>query len=238
MIRWWLLAALLLPCPGCLGGSTGPDLADADLRVLYIGNSLTFTNDLPGLVQALAAGGGRSASHVTIARPDFSLEDHWARGVASEIRRLRPDVVVMQQGPSSLPTSREHLVHWSGQIAAVGREVGAEPALFMVWPDASRLAAFPDVAASYAAAAAVVSGRLLPAGGTWLEAWELEPELSFYGPDGFHPSYLGSLAAAFTIYAVLFEADPATIPGLDDGVPDHVLATLRAATAAAVDEAW
>jgi hypothetical protein len=242
--KWLAIILALFPGGACLGDISGPeapppgDFTDADLRVLFVGNSLTYTNNLPGLVLALANAGGKSVSQVTIAWPGFSLEDHWHNGLAAEIRRLKPDVIVMQQGPSSLPESRSHLVFWAGQVAITGREVGAEPALLMVWPEAAREFAFPDVAVSYATAAAEASGLLVPAGGTWLKAWELNPSLGFYGGDGFHPSYLGTLAAAHTLYAVLFEVEPGAIPELADGVPSDVLDVLHAAVAASLSENW
>lgn len=232
-------AALLMSAPAsCGSNSTGPTLPDADLRILFIGNSLTSTNNLPGLVQALAQANGRSMSQVAVTAPNFSLEEHWQTGIAAEIRRLRPDVVVMQQGPSSLPASRAHLIHWAGLVAGVAREVGAVPTLYMVWPDASRLFAFPDVAGSYAAAAEAVGGDLLPAGGTWLKAWDLDASLGLYGPDGFHPSYLGTLAAAWTIYAVLFNVEPSDLPVLADGVTGEQRVLLRQAVAASLAETW
>jgi hypothetical protein len=150
---------------------------DADVKILFIGNSLTYVHDVPGLVRQLAAHDDLSVSTATIAYPDYALEDHWNNGIADEIRRLRADIVVMQQGPSSLLDSRTHLVHWSQQLAAVVREAGGEPALYMVWPDVTRRFAFPDVEASYAQAAQAVGGRLLPAGTTWLRAWDQNSDL-------------------------------------------------------------
>jgi hypothetical protein len=48
------------------------------LRVLFIGNSLTYTNDLPGIVKAFAQADRQQAFESrTIAFPNYSLEDHW-----------------------------------------------------------------------------------------------------------------------------------------------------------------
>lgn len=209
---------VVLTGTACTQASTGVEPADTELRLLFIGNSLTRTHDVPGLVEALAQAAGRSLSQTAIVAPNSSLEDHWNAGVADDIRRLRADVVIMQQGPSSLPESREHLALWSERLAEVIREAGGEPALYTVWPPADRRFAFADVVTSYATAAAAVDGLLLPAGATWLEAWKLDPSLPLYGPDGFHPSYLGAFAAALTIYAVLFDVEPSAAPSLDDAV--------------------
>lgn len=221
----------------CGTTSTGPGLDDADVRVLFIGNSLTYVHDVPGLVQALALADGRSMAHTALTMPDASLEDHWHAGAADQIRRLRPDIVVLQQGPSSLPESRTHLVQWTETFATVIREAGGEPALYMVWPSTARSFAFPDVIDSYAAAASAVGGRLLPAGATWVEAWKLDSSLEFHAADGFHASYLGALAAAQTIYAALFDADPAALPRLNDDVSERVLEVLSDAVAAST-AAW
>ncbi|NIW67124.1 MAG: hypothetical protein GWN23_26180, partial [Gemmatimonadetes bacterium] len=48
------LAAQAAALPGCSSGPglSGPGPAEADLRLLFVGNSLTYTNDLPNLVRA------------------------------------------------------------------------------------------------------------------------------------------------------------------------------------------
>jgi hypothetical protein len=223
---------------GCgLEAPTGPDpeIPEADLRVLFVGNSLTATNSLPGLVALLAEEAGLSFAWDAVVRPGSSLADHWNQGLEGAIRAAGADVVVLQQGPSTLPQNQEHLAHWAGVIAPVVREAGGEPALLMVWPSERRAAFFPDAYASYADAAREVDGIFIPAGQTWVEAWRLDPTLDFYGPDRFHPSYLGTLAAAHTVLAVLYDLDPADIPPLDDGLADSVRITLRDALRASFE---
>jgi len=52
-------------------------------RVLFIGNSLTAANDLPGLVDALSrATPGPVLECKALVFPDYSLEDHLTRGDA------------------------------------------------------------------------------------------------------------------------------------------------------------
>ena len=226
--------ALVLGILSCGSGDPVTGVPDADVRILYIGNSLTYVNDIPGLVQKMADLDGRSTAHAEITAPNYALEDHWAEGLEKRIRAIKPDVVVMQQGPSSLPESRTNLVEWSARIAGVVREVGGEVALYMVWPASDRQFAFTAVAESYSAAARAAGGRLLPAGMSWAEAWERDPQLQLYAEDGVHASYAGSLLAAETIYSVLFDVDPAAIPRLDDGVSDAQRAVFAEAIASSV----
>lgn len=235
--RWMLSLAVPILAACSSISVTAPKFDDdADVKILFVGNSLTYVHDVPGLVRQLAAHDDLSVSTATIAYPDFALEDHWNNGIADEIRRLRADIVVMQQGPSSLVDNRAHLVHWSQQLAAVVREAGGEPALYMVWPDATRRFAFADVETSYAQAAQAVGGRLLPAGTTWLRAWDEDSELPLYAGDGLHASYLGALAAAQTIYAGLFDVDASSINALNDNVSPARMSVLREAVAASIEQ--
>ena len=187
-----LLAATL---PAAAGQTT--------LRVLYVGNSLTEYNDLPQMVEAVsrATGGPRIVSRA-VALGGHSLEDHLARtaGALPGDGDVDWDFVVLQQGPSSLPESRVLLRRDVARFAEVIRAAGAEPAVYMVWPESTRPHAFPDVIESYRLAAADVGARLLPAGRAWQIAWSIEPGLALYGADGFHPSREGSLLAAIVIY--------------------------------------
>jgi hypothetical protein len=192
-----VLLALLQPAPA------------APMRILFIGNSLTYVNDLPGMVCTLARSTGRAVVCETVARPDFSLEDHW-RGEARAVIARGWDVVVLQQGPSALSESRALLVDYTRRFDAEIRKAGARTALYMVWPSRQRRGDFAAVRQSYAAAARAVNGTLLPAGEAWLAAWGADSALPLYGADGFHPSPMGSYLAAMTIYRQLLGPVPAT----------------------------
>jgi len=198
-------------------GSTAPNPgSDRNLRVLFIGNSLTYVNDLPSLVQQLAAAVGESTiATESVVFGNYSLQDHWIQGDAARaIERGGWDVVVLQQGPSALPESRALLVQYAQMFAEKIRAVGAQPALYMVWPGLSRSEAWDSVASSYADAAQAVNGILLPAGEALREAQRRDPTLQLFGEDGFHPSALGSYLAALVIYARLTGHSPAGIAAL------------------------
>src|SRR5215217_3527977 len=110
-----------------------------ELRVLYVGNSLTATNDLPAVVASLARSSGRRVDYRTIAFGGYSLEDHWYQGDArAALASGRWDVVVMQQGPSALPEGQAHLREWATRFADEARANGTRPALLTVWPESYR----------------------------------------------------------------------------------------------------
>jgi hypothetical protein len=216
--------------------------AEPPRRVLFVGNSLTAANDLPGLVAALSRAAGRAPLEVArVVRPGFSLDDHWRDGEARRrIREAGWDVVVLQQGPSSLPESRVELVRSTRRFAGEIRKAGALPALYMVWPESRRRHAFGAVAASYREAAQAVDGLILPVGDAWQAAWRRLPEAPLYGPDGFHPSPAGSYLAALTIYASLSAASPVGLPASlavgerSVALPEALALTLQQAAAEVV----
>jgi hypothetical protein len=173
-------------------------------RILFIGNSLTYANDLPAMVCTLARAAGRAVTCASVARPDVSLEDHWNSGPARATIAEGWDLVVLQQGPSALPESRTLLVEYVRRFDGLIRKTGARTAVYMVWPSRQRRADAPGVSQSYTAAARAVNGLLLPAGDAWRAAWAVDGGLALYGPDGFHPSPMGSYLAALVIYRQLF----------------------------------
>ena len=208
--------AALVALGGCRG-STGPK--PADLRVLFVGNSLTSVNDLPRMFAAVAASGGFRVATGRVVFDDVSLADHLLRGDAVDaIQEGDWDYVVMQQGPSGRPDSRTELIDVTRQFATIITAAGARPVLYMVWPDASRPTAFDSVSASYTAAADGVDALLAPAGDAWTAAWERKATLHLYGGDGFHPSPLGSYLAALSIYGALCGRSPAALDTRPVGV--------------------
>lgn len=212
LLRLLFCVLALAGTPACSSDPAAPNLPEADIRVLFVGNSLTYSNDLPGVVATVAGAAGLSVATASVAAPNYALEDHWHSGIAGVIRSLQPDYVVMQQGPSSLPESRVHLVAWTDTLSRVIREAGAEPALLMVWPGLDRWSFLDDVRDSYAAAAQEVEGVFIPAGEAVRALRAQHPELDPLGPDGFHPSVLGTIVSGMVVVATLFDVEVTGLP--------------------------
>jgi hypothetical protein len=208
--RTLLLVLPVLLAVGCaqISRSEGP----AALRVLFVGNSLTGTNDLPAVVATLARGLGTEIEYRTIAPGGMSLEDHWNAGQVPELLASGDwDAVVMQQGPSALPESQGNLREWAQRLADLARAHGTRPALLTVWPERERSGVMRHVIESYANAARAAGAELYPAGVAWQAAWRRKPGLPLYGPDAFHPSPLGTYLAALVIYEGLTGRQPPAV---------------------------
>jgi hypothetical protein len=183
--------------------------------VLFVGNSLTYVNDLPATVSAIATLAGDTVRVATAAGANLALIDHLNGGsdAVSRIEQGGWQFVVLQQGPTPAGLCRDSLVLWTQMFDQRIRAVGAETAVMMTWPNSSGSEAFFDtVRESFALAAASVTGVFMPAGEAWRSAWREDPSLALYGPDGFHPSPIGTFLAALEIYERITGRDVRTLP--------------------------
>jgi hypothetical protein len=191
----------------------GNDVLIEPQRVLFVGNSLTYSNDLPAMLVAIAAQAGKTLHADALTIPGASLQEHYEAGdVQVELQNGGYQLVIMQQGPSSLPESQMHLREWTRVMDEIIRDAGARPALYMVWPDATRFSFFDAVRRSYSNAALEVDGMFIPAGEAWRAAWRLDPNLSLFASDDFHPSALGTYGVALSMYAALYQRSPVGLP--------------------------
>ena len=128
MIR--LLGVLAIVAALGLGGSSAEAQPPSSLRVLFLGNSLTATNDLPSAVARVASRAGRRLDYRTVAPGGYALEDHWSNDESrAALADGHWDVAVMQQGPSALPESQANLREFALRWSAEARAHGARPAL-------------------------------------------------------------------------------------------------------------
>lgn len=214
---------------GCLLAVTGP-LAAAPLRVLFLGNSLTAGNDVPALVQAMAQLQGVDVQYAAVHPGGYAIEDHWRDGRQALLASGNYDVLVLQQGPSTLPESQAHLRQWTITWAAEARRHGTRPALYMIWPVRTQTNGFALVSESYRNAALAADAVVFPAGEAWQAALSANPSVQLYSSDDLHALPAGSFLAAMVIARGLVSLDPARVPASIRGitVPAATLATFRA----------
>lgn len=174
------------------------------LRVLFIGNSLTYANDLPRMVERLGAADGYRIETKTIASPNYALEDHLNEPHVQRAAREPWDFVVLQQGPSSLPESRAALIR---DTKAIARMFASRPstkiALLMVWPAQEHARSWDRVSESYLRAATATNGILIPAGERLRAALRQNPSSKLLAADGFHPTEAGTHIAALATYRAI-----------------------------------
>ncbi|MBX2927547.1 MAG: SGNH/GDSL hydrolase family protein [Saprospiraceae bacterium] len=183
-----------------------PGLGKNATRVLFVGNSLTYLNDLPGLFRDFAKEKGKNVRVEMLAFPNYSLADHWASGALQrKITSGKYSYIIVQQGPSSQAEGRAVLLEYGTKIKTLCSAHKAQLVFFMVWPARQHYHTFGGVINSYSEVARVTESLLCPVGKIWKEHFDATGNFSYYGEDAFHPSPKGSQVAAEIIYQTLFE---------------------------------
>lgn len=210
-------------------------------RVLFIGNSYTSVNDLPGVFARVAASGGHPVETGMVAPGGAFLADAVANpDVAAQLANPGWSFVVLQE-QSQRPAAMGERDRFAGavtQLAATARAAGARPLLLETWahragwPEAgmSFAAMQAAIAESYAAASAATGAAVAPAGEAWARAASADVGAALWQDDGSHPTPAGTYLVACVLYRSMFGSSPV---GLGDhgGLPDDVAARLQAIAA-------
>lgn len=232
----WLVT---LTCLHAHPGGGGSTIAQATpQRLLFIGNSLTYTNNLPLLVQEMYVAVKQPRPVIdAITGPNMSLGDHWLTpATRTKFIQGKWNYVILQQGPTSLAESQRELMKDMETIKPWLKQSGAKAAMFMVWPDITRKRFFPQVRQAYQNAASSVDGLFLPAGLAFHEVLSKEPRMNLF-TDGFHPSPLGTYLAAMVITSKLTGVAPDQFPASMMWARQHTIRLSQAEHQACINAA-
>jgi hypothetical protein len=192
------------------------------LRVYFVGNSLTFRNDLPGMVVEL----GRSLERPMqieagmTARDGMSLERHWQEGeVLRRMREKKWDVLVLQEQSSRLLADPEETERHLRLFADAARENGTEVILMQTWVRAETPELHERQRESYRRVAKAANVRLAPVGDAWNRARTELPGVALHDPDGLHASQAGTYLTAAVLVGMLAGRSPETAGPLASGDP-------------------
>ncbi len=175
------------------------------IKILFVGNSLTYTNQLPVLVEKEAKKYNLIVKTTLIAYPNYAIEDHWNDGKVHQLlEKEQYHFLILQQGPSSLAEGKRMLLDYGAKFKALCEAEQTQLAFYMVWPSLGYYSSFDKVIEHYTLAAQSNNALLCPVGSVWKAYIGKTKDTSYYGPDGFHPSKKGSAVAAEVILKTLF----------------------------------
>lgn len=221
--------------------------AQSHLNVLFIGNSYTHVNDLPSLIQQMAASGGDTLTHQSNTPGGCTFMQHCTNTSMTLICQGGWDFVVLQEQSQypSFPDSqiqRECLPYAKQLVDSIyANNPCAEPLFYMTWGrkygDTLNSPYFPPLG-TYNGMDSLLYLRYMtmkedndasvsPVGKVWHYIRDNYPSMELYQSDESHPSLIGSFAAACSFYAVMFRKDPTTV---------SYSSTLDSATAAIVKQ--
>jgi hypothetical protein len=221
------------------------------LRVLFIGNSYTFVNDLPGTLHALALAAGSDpaieVSSVTVG--GYTLQQHWDGPDARPAIAAGGLTHVVLQGQSTEPVGDPvSFETYAKLFAGAATGAHAQPVFYETWARKAGCADYatypwlggtPDAMQSslsheYVAVAAATTAKLAPVGEAFRETWTLHPGIELYQSDGSHPTPAGTYLAACVFYDVLAARTFVATGGVPAGVSAADASVLRDVAAHAV----
>lgn len=174
--------------------------------MLFVGNSYTFSHDLPKVLEQIAGATEAGPPFRTgmVAHPDYTLEQHWQRGEAAKaISAGGWDYVVLQGHSLSTLQARERLYVYARRYAPLIREAGAQPVFFMTWARRGRPEMMDTIGPAYEQIAAELDALVVPSGHAWVASRAERPDIHLHHADGSHPSPAGSYLAAAMFYDLL-----------------------------------
>jgi hypothetical protein len=200
------------------------------LTALFIGNSFTARNDLPGLVARLAAARGRRLEHRLISAGGASLRTHWNAGAALEaIRGGQYDHVVLQE-QSTLPIKNAGRMHENVRLFDEAiKAAGARTTLYMTWARRNAPQSQQAIADAYADIGRELAATVVPVGLAWRRFLGKHAEPVLHDKDQSHPTLAGSYLAACVFLAVLFGESPVGADAEVAGLSEKDLALLQKA---------
>ena len=206
-------------------------------KMLFIGNSLTFTHDMPYiLLSLLKACPVQPKTEISLAdgfkiymivQGGFTLENHWSYKVTSAaIQNDGPwDYVVLQE--QSVSTTdlnydiKKHARLYADQIKVSGAKV----AWFQAWTFQDKPELYATTLPRQNNLADELGALKFPVGECWVRLRETHPEIELYA-DLIHPSPAGAYLAACVFYVVLTGLSPVGLPLKVDNEQDETLVEL------------
>lgn len=179
------------------------------MKVLFIGNSHTYFNDMPQLFSMMCRGGaGVETETAMLAYSGRTLAWHEKEYFSVRFNLLYGgyDYCVLQQAAHPFPPEEE-TAPYAEQIMALCRAVGTVPVLFMTWAERHKPENQQRMIDTYTRLAAKTGALLAPIGCIWQEVRARYPEIELYYTDGAHASVYGDYLIAATFFAVITGGD-------------------------------
>jgi hypothetical protein len=219
-----MFRSLLFALTFCYATSTFAAKAEEQpIRILFIGNSYTYYNDMPLLLEDLAAESGvaRPVETETIAYGRATLKDHWSKGQAqAAIAGKHWDYVVLQEHSQlplrDLPRTRQYVRLFNDKIKASG----ARTILYLTWARAFAPSTQASLDEAYENIARDIRAAVAPVGPAWQIARREWRGIRLYESDASHPTLAGSYLAAYVLHVSLFGQLPD-----ESSVPDGLTTT-------------
>lgn len=204
------------------------------LRILFVGNSLTYYNG--GIDQHLK-GLEPSLQVQSVSEPGYSFKNHaQSEATLSTIRDGAWTHVILQD-QSQLPVINPSFTeYYAKALHQEIRRSGAEPILMMTWERQDSLdqgVTTKNLATAYSALGETLGVRVAPVGLAFDISRQAWPVLELAAPDA-HPTIYGTYLAACVLYGFLLKRNPVGNPYRDTSITADIAAYLQRRAAEAL----
>jgi hypothetical protein len=222
MKRFLLLAILIFAVCSCsFAANCSEDQDTSFTRVLFIGNSYTFVNDLPNTFAKLARSGGHKVEVGMSAQGGWTLSDHvGSTETLNLLNSAKWNFVVLQeqsQIPAIAQVRNQEMYPAARELIQKIKAVGATPIFFVTWAHRDGMpengmtnyeSMQSQINCGYMGIAQELNVPVAPVGSAWLTAVKEHPELNLWQGDSSHPTEQGTYLAACVFYAVILHESP------------------------------
>lgn len=228
---------------------------NSHVQVLFLGNSLTFTNNLPGMIAQLAKSRHIDMQYDIYAPGEYRLMQHASDpNSIAKINEKKWDFVVLQDQGQMPAFSDEQVrrdVFANAKILCDAVKKADPDGQVVFYETMARKSGDPgnvgisqDLATydgmqkridrSYVQMSTDNWALLAPVGQAWKEVRDSRPDMELY-LDEMHPNLSGSYLAACVFYAVMFKMTAVGLPHPDEIDDDSASYLQSVAEKAAVD---
>ena len=187
------------------------DKSTSKLRVLFIGNSYTYFNNLPEIFTQLSASAKPAKNIETqmVTRGGATLKMHWEGGEALKaLHQSKWDYVILQE-QSLLPINEpETMYKYARLFDAEIKKAGAKTIFYLTWARQNQPENQTKLNEAYLSIAKELGALVAPAGIAWQTAFREDAKLELHTQDQSHPNPTGSYLTACVLYAVIFARSP------------------------------
>lgn len=179
------------------------------LSILFIGNSFTARNDLPGLIERLADSLGIKIQHRLISAGGASLRAHWNAGAAAEaISSGDYDYVVLQE-QSTLPIKNAKRFHENVRLFQdTIQAAGSTMVLYLTWARQNVPQTQKSLTDAYTSIGHELGAKVIPVGIAWEKFLAKYEQPVLHDKDKSHPTLAGTYLAACVFVGRLLGENP------------------------------
>lgn len=183
------------------------------MKILFLGNSHTYYNDLPALFRSISSQCGREVEVSMLAQPGVTYEWHLTHGTDFRFALMHGgyDYIVMQQAAHEPCPGLEETLVGALEICDFARKCGITPVQTLPWARIGIEGEQQRMYEIYEKVCRETGAKENPVGRVFEYINNTRPDIRLHWFDGAHASPYGSYANALCTYKTIFGGDVSAV---------------------------